>query len=77
MGKYQLWGNEKLAPMAYDGNEEARREIESRGNFVVMDRKVIQKTIVWNSSNGNQCKVGDLVVIENGKIVKINGVKQP
>lgn len=71
------WGNEILAPMAYSDDAEAIEILEDRGNVVIKSRKVLQKTIVWGTNNGNQCRVGDSVVIENGRIVKVNGVEQP
>jgi len=73
---YSGYGNEVLAPLAYAGDQEAENELVRRGNVVVAAREVIQKTVVWGPGNGSQCKVGDVVVIENGKIVSINGVQQ-
>jgi|SaaInl4_135m_RNA_FD_contig_41_1503776_length_2601_multi_6_in_0_out_0_1 hypothetical protein len=76
MSDYSEKGNEVLAPLAYAGDAEAVRILETRGNVVEAARKVLQKTIVWSADNGNQAKVGDIVVIENGRIASINGVPQ-
>lgn len=75
---YSGYGNEVLAPLAYDGDQEANGELVKRGNTVDVDRRVLQKTVVWLPSQPQgRAETGDTVVIENGSIVSINGVKVP
>lgn len=75
---YRLLGNEVLAPKAYADDLEAIEVVGERGNTVIKTRKVLQKTVDGSSIlPAGRCKPGDVVVIENGKIVSINGVTQP
>lgn len=78
MGKYSGFGNEVLAPLAYGGDAGAVEELELRGNTVITERRVLQKTVDGGTLYGNKgTRTGDVVVIENGRIVKINDVDVP
>lgn len=81
MVDYSGFGNEVLAPLAYGGDQDATDELERRGNQVVASRKVLKKTVTgatligggFTMWNDNRIKPGDVCLIENGKVVSVNG----
>lgn len=80
---YENWGNEKLKPLAVEGDKQAVEELARRGNTLTEEGR-LQKVIVTKNRNRNA--KGELIsedvterTIEDGQLVKlvINGTDRP
>lgn len=68
--KYENWGNEKLAQLAYGGDALAVEELEHRGNEVDVERKVLRKRFAGDKILPvGRFKAEDTVIVENGSVV--------
>lgn len=71
--KYGNVGNEKLLPLAIGGDVAAVAVLEERGNTVTADGK-LQKTVVDEYTDHRGKVHSSTRVIENGKLISVDGV---
>lgn len=81
MYDYSGWGNEKLVPLAVNGDQDAMVELNRRGNRMEFDGEKATGRLL-KERKGSQVHNGaikdtDNVTIADGMIIKVNGEDWP